>query len=95
MSPSDQKLTEGLLNRVDVSYLKGNKSLISDNFIQIVKTMLFLGFFDDQNILVTKDKTGNQRTCLDAFGDLMALRMVHTERDRDLVVMRHNFIIEN
>ena len=47
MSPSDQKLTEGLLNRVDVSYLNGNKSLISDNFIQIVKTMLFLGFFDD------------------------------------------------
>jgi hypothetical protein len=57
--------------------------------------MSFLGFYDDQNILKTKETSGKQRSCLDAFGDLMAIRMKHTEFDRDLVVMRHNFVIEN
>lgn len=57
--------------------------------------MTFLGFYDDNNHLKTKDAKGQQRSCLDAFGDLMAVRMRHTEIDRDLVVMRHNFIIEN
>lgn len=57
--------------------------------------MKFLGFYDDNNKLATKDAKGNPRTNLEAFSDLMAVRMRHTENDRDLVVMRHNFIIEN
>lgn len=57
--------------------------------------MQFLGFYDDKNVLRTKDANGKSRSCLDSFSDLMATRMKHTEHDRDLVVMRHNFIIEN
>jgi hypothetical protein len=60
-----------------------------------VKTMRFLGFFDDNLKLTTKDASGKYRPCLDCFGDVMAVRMEHTKHDRDLVVMRHNFIIEN
>ena len=56
--------------------------------------MIFLGFYEDTNVLKTV-ANGKPRTCLDAFGDLMAQRMKHTDEDRDLVAMRHNFIIEN
>lgn len=81
--------------RVDTKYFNGNKTGIADNFTQIVRSMQFLGFYDDLNKLKIIDAQGKPRSCLDAFGDLMAVRMKHTEHDRDLVVMRHNFIIEN
>ena len=95
MSDADKNLTEGLLSRVDTKYLKGNRKLLEDNFTSIVKSMQFLGFYDNKNMLRTKDANGKARSCLDSFSDLMATRMKHTEHDRDLVVMRHNFIIEN
>lgn len=95
MNQNDKLLTEGFLMRVDSKYLNGNKKSIEDNFVQILKSMRFLGFFDDLNKLKTTDAQGKARSCLDAFGDLMAVRMKHTENDRDLVVMRHNFTIEN
>jgi saccharopine dehydrogenase (NADP+, L-glutamate forming) len=57
--------------------------------------MRFLGFFDDNLKLKTKDANGKYRACLDCFGDVMAARMEHSKHDRDLVVMRHNFILEN
>lgn len=88
-------MTENMISRVDTKHLKGNRKLINDNFVQLVKSMVFLGFFDDSNKLDVKDSKGNMRSCLDAFGDLMAVRMRHTENDRDLVVMRHNFVLEN
>ena len=93
MNYANKNLTEGLLSRVDTQYLKGNRKLIEDNFISIVKSMQFLGFYDDKNVLRTKDANGKARSCLDSFSDLMETRIKHTEHDRDLVVMRHNFII--
>lgn len=57
--------------------------------------MHFLGFFEDNLMLNIKDAKGAFRPCLDCFGDVMAVRMEHTKHDRDLVVMRHNFVIEN
>lgn len=95
MPSKDIELTEGMISRIDIKHFKGNRKLINENFVQIVKSMQFLGFFDDSNKLATKDSKGNARSNLDAFGDLMAVRMRHTENDRDLVVMRHNFVIEN
>lgn len=95
MKDNDKALLEGLISRVDVVYLKGNRKLIEDAVVGIAKSMHFLGFYDDKNVLHTKDASGKARSSLDAFGDLMAVRMAHTENDRDLVVMRHNFIIEN
>ena len=95
MLQNDKLLTEGFLMRVDTKHFKGDKNVIAEAFVQIVKSMRFLGFYDDLNKLKTTDASGKPRSCLDAFGDLMAAKMKHTEHDRDLVVMRHNFIIEN
>lgn len=95
MLQNDKLLTEGFLMRVDTKHFNGDKTAIFDTFVQIVKSMKFLGFYDDLNKLKTTDASDKPRSCLDAFGDLMAVRMKHTEHDRDLVVMRHNFIIEN
>lgn len=94
MPAKDIDLLTGLLSRVDTSYMKQRKS-VDDALVSIAKTLVFLGFYDDNNKLKTKDAKGAARSCLDAFGDLMAVRMRHTEIDRDLVVMRHNFVIEN
>jgi len=95
MPSNDKVLLEGILSRTDVAYLKGNKQLIEDSFISIAKSVRFLGFYDEKNIIKTKDDKGQQRSCLEAFSDVMAKRMEHTRNDRDLIVMRHNFIIEN
>ena len=95
MPQKDIDLTYGVIKRVDFSYLNGNAKLIEDAMVQIVKSMRFLGFFDDANNLTTKSAEGKARSCLDSFGDVMATRMQHTHHDRDLVVMRHNFLIEN
>jgi len=85
----------GVLTRADTSFLNGDQRLISDAYRSIVKTLRFLGFFQDDLKLKTKDAKGKARTCLDAFGDVMAERMAHESHDRDLVVMRHNFVLED
>jgi hypothetical protein len=59
MTPNDVKLTEDMISRIDVKHLKGNHKLINENFVQIVKSMQFLGFYDDYNKLATKDAKGN------------------------------------
>lgn len=56
--------------------------------------MHFLGFFGDAALKVTDGK-GQRRSSLDAFCDVMAEKMTHSEIDRDLVVMRHNFVLED
>jgi len=95
MPARDQQVLEGVISRVDTAYLKGNKKLIKDCLTQLAKSMNFLGFYDDKCLLKTKDAKGKARSSLDAFGDLMAQRMAHRDNDRDLVAMRHNFVIEN
>ena len=94
-SQSDRLLIEGVLGRVDTSYIAGGDAAIEEVFTRIVRSMRFLGFMDDSLKLKTTDAKGKPRACLDAFGDVMADRMAHTKHDRDLVVMRHNFVIEN
>lgn len=42
-----------------------------------------------------KHKDGKARTYLEAFGDVLAKKLSMTDEDRDLVVMRHNFVIED
>ena len=53
MTPKDAELTENMISRVDVAHFKGNRKAINDNYIQIVKSMKFLGFYDDKNKLAT------------------------------------------
>jgi hypothetical protein len=57
--------------------------------------LIFLGFFDDQTPLVVNNKDGKPRTYLEVFGDVLTKKLSMTDEDRDLVVMRHNFIIED
>jgi len=91
---ADRRLVEGLLSRVDTGYLRGDPVRIESAFRSIVKTMRFLGFFSDAELKV-EDGKGKRRSCLDAFCDVMAEKMAHSEVDRDLVVMRHVFIMED
>ena len=43
-----------------------------------------------------KDPKGDKpRTYLDVFGDVLARKLSMTDDDRDLVVMRHNFVLED
>ena len=55
--------------------------------------MIFLGFFNDEQKVSNKDKSGKSRACLDVLGDVMAVKLGMSNQDRDLVVMRHIFHI--
>jgi len=85
----------GVLSRTDIAYLNGDKQLAEETVRSILKTMTFLGFFDDSNKLRPTDAQGKARSCLDTLGDVMSDRLKHESHDRDLVVMRHNFVVED
>jgi len=58
------------LSRVDTAHLK-SQQLISDAFTSIVKTLNFLGFFDESQKLQLTDAKGKQRAYLDVLGDIL------------------------
>lgn len=95
MSSKDKSLTEGVFARTDIARFGNNMARTEETYARLIKTMQFLGFFEDDLKLNIKDAKGKLRPALDCFGDVMAVRMEHTKHDRDLVVMRHNFMIEN
>lgn len=64
MPSNDKMLLAGILSRTDVAYLKCNKQLIEDSFISIARSVRFLGFYDDKNILKTKDEKANSAAAL-------------------------------
>ena len=75
--------------------MKGDNAMLEEAFNRIIKSMHFLGFFDDTQKLTTKDAQGKPLSYIDVFGGVMAAKMTHGETDRDLVVMRHIFVIED
>jgi len=90
MDKEDQSLLRTALSRVDFSFLQDSRQL--ENAIKnIVKTMVFLGFFDPECKVSAKDKAGKSRPCLDVLGDVMGKKLALNDYDRDLVVMRHVF----
>lgn len=95
MNARDKAYTEGVMARTDVIRFGDDAKQVHECYSKLLKAMHFLGFFEDDLMLTIKDPKGNFRPCLDCFGDVMAVRMEHTKHDRDLVVMRHNFVIEN
>ena len=95
MEANDKLLVEGMLARADQRYLGGNKILEEKAIRSIVKTLHFLKFFDSATTLKVNDAKGKRRPCLDAFGDILGVALKHTEHDRDLIVMRHNFTLED
>jgi hypothetical protein len=38
--------------------MKGNQQLIEDAFVSISKSMRFLGFYEEKNVLKTRDDKG-------------------------------------
>ena len=95
MAQNDRLLVEGVLQRTDMRHYKGNQIAEEDAIRSIVKTMHFLKFFDANTAIKANDAKGTRRPCLDAFGDILGAALKHTEHDRDLVVMRHNFVLED
>lgn len=92
MAKEDQALLKSAMSRVDFSFLKDSREL--ENAVRnIVKTMVFLGFFDPDCAVSAKDAKGNSRPCLDVLGDVMGKKLALNDYDRDLVVMRHVFHI--
>jgi len=68
----------------------------SSAFSTTIKSMKFLGFFDDSYQLKINMKDGKiSSSCLDSFGARMADLMTHQSHDRDLIVMRHEFKLED
>jgi saccharopine dehydrogenase-like NADP-dependent oxidoreductase len=95
LSKEEQDLTLRLMSDIDVSYLpKDNASLLS-LFKQYYKALIFLGFYDDASPLAVVGKDGKPRTYLEVFSEVLAKKLSMTDEDRDLVVMRHNFVIED
>ena len=95
MAQNDKLLVEGMLSRADMRYLKGNQGLEEKAIRSIVKSLHFLKFFDSATKVKVNDAKGKRRPCLDVFGDILGVALKHTEHDRDLIVMRHNFTIED
>lgn len=85
-----------MMSNLDISYLPANDEvLILNLFKQYYKALIFLGFFDSKAVLPVKDKDGKARTYLEVFGEVLADKLSMTDEDRDLVIMRHNFIIQD
>jgi saccharopine dehydrogenase-like NADP-dependent oxidoreductase len=40
-------------------------------------------------------KTGKPRSYIEVFGDWLAHKLSMNDEDRDLVIMRHNFVLED
>jgi hypothetical protein len=79
------------MSRVDLSFV--DSSQVRNAVKNIVKTFIYLGFFDDSQKVSSKDNKGTSRACLDVLGDVMGVKLGMNEHDRDLVVMRHIFHI--
>mmetsp|Transcript_5186 Transcript_5186/g.6906 ORF Transcript_5186/g.6906 Transcript_5186/m.6906 type:complete len:306 (-) Transcript_5186:1855-2772(-) len=95
MSPSDKALVEGILCRTDMRNYHGVAAKEEAAYRSIVKTMHFLKFFDSATTVRIDDAKGKRRSCLDTVGDILGAALKHTDNDRDLVVMRHIFWLED
>jgi len=95
MKSEDKDLIGQMLSRVDMKHLHGDKAAVEQAYLGIIKSLHFLGFFDDAMTVQMVDAHGKPRLYIDVFGGVMADKMTHGDTDRDLVVMRHNFILED
>ena len=73
----------------------GNATQEEFAYKQIVKTMHFLKFFDNGTLVKLNNAKGERKSCLECFGDILGPPLKHTDQDRDLVVMRHVFWLED
>ena len=83
------------MSDIDVSYLPKDSAALLSLFKQYYKALIFLGFYDDATPLAVVGKDGKPRTYLEVFSEVLAKKLSMTDEDRDLVVMRHNFVIED
>jgi len=91
--PKDNSLMKQAFTRIDMSHIK-DPTQIANGIKGIIKTFIFLGFFNDEQKVSIKDsKTGKNKACLDVLGQVMSVKLGMDDHDRDLVVMRHIFHI--
>ena len=90
MDDEDKQLFEKALGGVDFSHLKDSQAAIKS----LMKTFKFLGFFDKEHTVTVKEND-KARSFIDVVGDTMAKKLALSDDDRDLVVMRHVFKIQD
>jgi len=90
MNAAEQSLIKRALARVDFSYINDD-GLLDKAIKDIIKSMQFLGFFDDNQKVNVRNKSNKLRPCLDVLGDVMGVKLALSDEDRDLVIMRHVF----
>ena len=95
LSKEEQDLTLRLMSDIDIAYLPKENATLLSLFKQYYKALIFLGFYDDASPLAVVGKDGKPRTYLEVFSEVLAKKLSMTDEDRDLVVMRHNFVIED
>ena len=95
MNSEDRKIVEGMLSRTDFGYLGGNAIKEEIACRKIMKNLIFLKVFDSTTTVKINDAKGNRRTCLEELSDILEVALKHTDKDRDLVIMRHVFWIED
>lgn len=94
IAPSDADLIKRFLAKTDISYLKGDQ--IADAYKSIIKSIRFFGFLDSQEkLVVVNPKNGNPFSYIEVFGEQMSKKLSMTDEDRDLVIMRHIFTMED
>lgn len=54
LQQKDVIFTKKVLSKVDIAHQKGEKDVL-DAYKSIIKTMHYLGFYDDPTVLETKD----------------------------------------
>lgn len=92
---ADKDLMARTFATIDLTFIQDPIQV--ENAIKgIIKTFVFLGFFDDsQKVQVKDSKTGKSLACLDVLGQVMSIKLGMNDQDRDLVVMRHVFFIQD
>jgi saccharopine dehydrogenase-like NADP-dependent oxidoreductase len=95
LSKEDQDFTLRLMSDIDISYLPKDNHTLHNIFKQYYKALIFIGFFDDTAPLNVLGKDGKPRSYLEVFSEVLAKKLSMSDEDRDLVVMRHNFVIED
>lgn len=79
---------------MDISYLKSEKDIRSTYF-GLIQSIKFFGFLSKNNRVSNLSHNGKPRSYLEVFSDLMGKKLSMADSDRDLIVLRHNFTLED
>lgn len=94
ISEADSIFIRKILSKVDYSYVKDPKG-IQEIYTSMVNSIIYFNLMNNHTKILTVNKEGKALSYLDVFGNLMSQKLSLSDQDLDLVVMRHNFTIED